>query len=173
MDRGFFLGGGALVSCSTSRPINHIVFLFLQNTSCIKKPQVTWRGGGHTPCTLPLDPPLIKSHSPLKTAIKYGSTPEEYESTPDLKNFVKRRFFLVVCSMYFSLWLSWLWNVTWISNRYYASINNDERTINYSLPIAAALLTTELCGTKNGTDKLRPKITHGVEKSQTSLSLLS
>ena len=27
-DPGFFLGGGALVSCSTSTPINHIVFLF-------------------------------------------------------------------------------------------------------------------------------------------------
>ena len=25
-DPGFFLGGGALVSCSTSTPINHIVF---------------------------------------------------------------------------------------------------------------------------------------------------
>ena len=47
-DPGFFLGGGVLVSCSTSTPINHIVFLFLQNTSCIRKPQVT----------LPLDPPL-------------------------------------------------------------------------------------------------------------------
>ena len=82
-------------------------------------------------------------------------------------------FFLVVCSMYLSLWLSWLWKVTWIFKRYYAFINNDERTINYSLPIAAALLTTELCGTKNVTDKLRPKITHGVAKSQTSLSLLS
>ena len=33
------LGGGELVSCSTSTPINHIVF-FLQNTSCIRKPQV-------------------------------------------------------------------------------------------------------------------------------------
>ena len=33
----FFFRGGALVSCSTSTPINHIV---------------------HTPCTLPLDPPL-------------------------------------------------------------------------------------------------------------------
>ena len=50
-DPGFFLGGGALVSCSTSTPINHTVF-FLQNTSCIRKPQV------RTPCTLPLDPPL-------------------------------------------------------------------------------------------------------------------
>ena len=27
-DPGFLLGGGALVSCSTSTPINHIVFLF-------------------------------------------------------------------------------------------------------------------------------------------------
>ena len=61
-DPGFFLGGGALVSCSTSTPINHIVF-FLQYTSCIRKPQVISRGGGrgvHTPCTLPLDPALIQ-----------------------------------------------------------------------------------------------------------------
>ena len=56
-DPGFFLGGGALVSCSTSTPINHI--FFLQNTSCIRKPQVISGGGGvRTPCTLPLDPPL-------------------------------------------------------------------------------------------------------------------
>ena len=34
-DPGFFFGAGALVSCSTSTPINHIVFFFLQNTSCI------------------------------------------------------------------------------------------------------------------------------------------
>ena len=59
-DPGFFLGGGALVSCSTSTPINHLVF-FPQNTSCIRKPQVISTGGGvHTPCTLPLDPPLRK-----------------------------------------------------------------------------------------------------------------
>ena len=52
-DPGFFLGGGALVSCSTSTPINHIVFS-LQNTSCIRKPQVIsgGRGGVH-----PLHPP--------------------------------------------------------------------------------------------------------------------
>ena len=50
-----FLGGGALVSCSvyfnTNKP---------QNTSCIRKPQVI-SGGGATPCTLPLDPPLLPS----------------------------------------------------------------------------------------------------------------
>ena len=39
-DPGFFLGGGALVSCSASTPTNHIVFFFLRNTSCIRKPQV-------------------------------------------------------------------------------------------------------------------------------------
>ena len=47
-DPGFFLGGGALVSCATSTPINHIVFHFLQNTSCIRKPQVISRGGAHS-----------------------------------------------------------------------------------------------------------------------------
>ena len=57
-DPEFFSGGGALVSNSTSTPINHIVF-FLQNTSGIRKPQVISGGGGvRTPCTLPLDPPL-------------------------------------------------------------------------------------------------------------------
>ena len=47
-----FLGGGALVSCSTSTPI--------KNTSCIRKPQFISGGGEgvRTPCTLPLDPPL-------------------------------------------------------------------------------------------------------------------
>ena len=50
-DPGIFLGGGALVSCSTSTPINHIVFL--QNTSCIRKPQVISGGGG----AHPLHPP--------------------------------------------------------------------------------------------------------------------
>ena len=50
-DPGFFLGGGALVSCSTSTPVNHV--FFLQNTSCIRKPQVISEGrGAH-----PLHPP--------------------------------------------------------------------------------------------------------------------
>ena len=49
----FFLGGCALVSCATSTPINHIVFHFLQNTSCIRKPQVIRGGGG----AHPLHPP--------------------------------------------------------------------------------------------------------------------
>ena len=63
-DPGFFLGGGALFSCSTSTPINHIVF-FLRNTSCIRKPQVIsgGRGGAH-----PLHPPPrstpVPEHAP-------------------------------------------------------------------------------------------------------------
>ena len=58
-DPGFFLGGGALVSCSTSTPINHIVF-FWQNTSCIRKPKVIsggGGGGGAPPPPHPLHPP--------------------------------------------------------------------------------------------------------------------
>ena len=45
-DPGFFLGGGTLVSCPTSTPINHIYIFFWQNTSCIRKPQVISGGGG-------------------------------------------------------------------------------------------------------------------------------
>ena len=68
-DPGFFLGGGALISCCTSTPINHIVF-FWQNTSCIRKPQVISGGGVHTPCTLPLDPPLrCRGSKPLSIII--------------------------------------------------------------------------------------------------------
>ena len=51
-DPGFLLGGGSLFSCSTSTPINHIVF-FLQNTICIRKPQVISGRG----CAHPLHPP--------------------------------------------------------------------------------------------------------------------
>ena len=65
-DPGFFLGGGALVSRSSSTPINHIVFFFLQNTSCIRKPQVISGGGGvRTPFTLPLDPLVVLQNAKL------------------------------------------------------------------------------------------------------------
>ena len=47
-----FSRGGALVSCSTSTPINHIVF-FWQNTGCIRKPQVISGGGGGVSTTAP------------------------------------------------------------------------------------------------------------------------
>ena len=59
-DRGFFLGGGALVSCSTSRPINHIVFLFCRIPVVLENRRSPEGGGVRTPCTLPLDPPLYE-----------------------------------------------------------------------------------------------------------------
>ena len=54
-----------LLYFNTNKP--HSFFFFLQNTSCIRKPQVIsgGRGGGggvHTPCTLSLDPPLSLVH---------------------------------------------------------------------------------------------------------------
>ena len=59
-DPGFFLGGGALVSCSTSTPKNHIVFfgripVVLENRW---SSQGSGGGGVRTRCTLPLDSPL-------------------------------------------------------------------------------------------------------------------
>ena len=58
-DPGFFLGGGALVSCSTSTPINHI-FFFRRIPVVLENRRSSQGGGGEvrTPCTLPLDPPL-------------------------------------------------------------------------------------------------------------------
>ena len=56
-DPGFFLGGIALVSCSTSTPINHIVFFF-EEYQLYSKTAGHVRGGGH-PLHPPLDPPLL------------------------------------------------------------------------------------------------------------------
>ena len=57
-DPGFFLGGGALISCSTSTPINHIVFFFFCRIPVVLEIRRSSQGGVRTPCTLPLDPPL-------------------------------------------------------------------------------------------------------------------
>ena len=55
----FFLGGGALISYSTSTPINHIVFSFFCRVPIVLENRMSSRGReGRTPCTLPLDPPL-------------------------------------------------------------------------------------------------------------------
>ena len=56
-DPGFFLGGGALVSCSTSTPINHIVF-FCRIPAVLENRRSSQGGGVRTPWTLPLDLPL-------------------------------------------------------------------------------------------------------------------
>ena len=55
-----FLGGGAIVSCSNSTPINHIVF-FCRIPVVLENRRSSQGGGGgvvRIPCTLPLDPPL-------------------------------------------------------------------------------------------------------------------
>ena len=55
---GYFLGGGALVSRSTSTPINHIVFFSFRRIPVVLENRRSSRGGVRSPCTLPLDPPL-------------------------------------------------------------------------------------------------------------------
>ena len=57
-DPGFFLGGGALISCSTSTPINHIVFLAEYQLYYKTAGHPEGGGGGGTPCSLLLDLPL-------------------------------------------------------------------------------------------------------------------
>ena len=61
-DPGFFLGGGALVSCSTSTPINHLVLFFFCRILVVLENRRSSQGGVRTPCTLPLDPPLFQVH---------------------------------------------------------------------------------------------------------------
>ena len=52
-DPGFFLGGGALVSCSTSTPINNIVFFFRRIPVVLEiASHLRGEGGAH-----PLHPP--------------------------------------------------------------------------------------------------------------------
>ena len=54
-DPGFFFGGGALVSCCTSTPINHIVFfgrIPVELENCRSS-----QGGGGGGGALPLHPP--------------------------------------------------------------------------------------------------------------------
>ena len=66
-DPGFILGGGALVSCSTSTPINHIVFFFCRIPVVFENRRSSQGGGGgvRTPCTLPLDPLLYSCMRPI------------------------------------------------------------------------------------------------------------
>ena len=55
-DPGFFLGGGALVSCPTSTPINHIVFFFGRIPVVLENRRSSQGGGGgvvRTPLHLP------------------------------------------------------------------------------------------------------------------------
>ena len=60
-DPGFFVGGGALVSCPTSAPINQFFFFAEYQLSVVLENRRSSQGEGglRTPCTLPLDPPLL------------------------------------------------------------------------------------------------------------------
>ena len=55
-DPGFFLGGGVLVSCSTSTPIKHIVFFFCRIPVVLENRRSS-RGGGGGDGAHPLHPP--------------------------------------------------------------------------------------------------------------------
>ena len=57
-DQGFFLGGGALVSFSTSTPINQSFFFCRIPVVLENRRSSQGERGVRTPCTLPLDPPL-------------------------------------------------------------------------------------------------------------------
>ena len=68
----FFLGGGALVSCSTSTPVNQIVFfLFCRIPIVLENRRSSQRRGGvRTPCTLPLDRPQDMLYCYLQVDLK-------------------------------------------------------------------------------------------------------
>ena len=53
-DPGFFLGGGALVSCSTSTPVHHIVFFCVCRIPIVLENRKSSQGGGGAH---PLHPP--------------------------------------------------------------------------------------------------------------------
>ena len=52
-DPGFFLGGGALVSCSSSTPINHIVFCFFCRIPVVLENGRSSQGGCAPPAPSP------------------------------------------------------------------------------------------------------------------------
>ena len=62
-DPGFFLGGGALVSCSPSTPMNHIVFFFFFRIPVVlenrRSSQERGEGGAHPLHSAPRSAPDI------------------------------------------------------------------------------------------------------------------
>ena len=107
-DPGFFLGGGALVSCSTSTPINHIVFFFFRRIAVVLKNRRSSRGV-RTPCTLPLDPPprltlkmttaqvvetsvFVNNNGPIRDYVHphYHNQPPFFKITSGFKPFAKK-----------------------------------------------------------------------------------
>ena len=73
-DPGFFLGGGALVSCSTSTPVNYIVFFFFCRIPVVLENRRSSRGGGgaHSLHPPPRSAPVVQQldHGiPVKSAL--------------------------------------------------------------------------------------------------------
>ena len=86
---------------NTNKP--HSFFLFLQNTSCIRKPRVISGRGVRTPCTLPLDPPLyLKSFRSWPVA--FSKKPEAIRRIPNKKDFYW--YYCFFC--WYQNWLVWL-----------------------------------------------------------------
>ena len=70
-DPGFFLGGGALVSCSTSTPVNHIVF-FCRIPVVLKNRRSSRGWGAHSLHPPPRSAPVVQQldHGiPVKSAL--------------------------------------------------------------------------------------------------------
>ena len=87
-DPGFFLGGGALISCATSTPINHIVFFFCRKPVVLENRRSSRGGGGAHPLHLPLDPPLTGN---CREKITFGSDNKDNFVTNQLPPWIEGR----------------------------------------------------------------------------------
>ena len=104
-DPGFFFRRGCtslLLYFNTNKPHS----FFLQNTSCIRKPQVIsgGRGGGVcTPCTLPLDPLLLTEEYNFWSALVFVFVRSDDPSTALKKIDFQRRSKLLKTERYLSI----------------------------------------------------------------------
>ena len=101
-DPGFFLGGGALVSCSTSTPINHIVF-FCRIPVVLENRRSSQREGGGEGAH-PLHPPPRSApdtcHDDLATRISLSHEHNEGLSLHSMNFGVRHYIILSVPFMY-------------------------------------------------------------------------
>ena len=97
---GFFLGGGALIPCSTSTPINRIVF-FLGRIPVVLENRRSSQGGGvRTPCTLPLDPSLPG----LAVTLTTQSSTSKLSNNPDGERNQKTSLFRKMFNCILKFW---------------------------------------------------------------------
>ena len=74
-DPGFLLGGGALVSCSTSTPINHIAFFFFAQYQLYYKTAGHLRGGAHPLHPRPRYAPDYNANNCILSSTGFASLP--------------------------------------------------------------------------------------------------